>query len=366
MTRAAKGALAGRGKRRWQAECLPHQGCQPVDPGWWRRRFRLRIGPSEAFFGSLLAAALFLCGCGRYADFTLPPLSRGDPRASYAWEPRADPVMRRDTAWDAHDALNPSVVESRDMFYSGYDGQTWRTLHAESADGIHWLKRGVVLAPDPKTWEGSYIAANGSALRVQGEVWYWYVGGPREQPQIGLARGWKKEPMPVLGPGPRGAWDERGVADPYVIRVEPYFYLSYLGQDRAARQRLGIARSRDGIRWEKLRANPILELGDTGSFDENGLGEPAVWSARGFYWMLYTGRDAQENRRLGLARSADGAHWQKLPAVFAGHESWNSKVICDPTVEDGARVWFGGGDVARPDENIHGQIGFASLTPVVE
>jgi hypothetical protein len=24
-------------------------------------------------------------------------------------------------------------------------------------------------------------------------------------------------------------------------------------------------------------------------------------------------------------------------------------------------VWFGGGDVARPDQNVHGQIGFAEL-----
>jgi hypothetical protein len=34
-------------------------------------------------------------------------------------------------------------------------------------------------------------------------------------------------------------------------------------------------------------------------------------------------------------------------------------------VEDGlVRVWFGGGDVASPDENLHGQIGLAILRPV--
>jgi predicted GH43/DUF377 family glycosyl hydrolase len=197
-------------------------------------------------------------------------------------------------------------------------------------------------------------------------LWYWYVAGPREVPRIGLARDWHKEPAPVIETGPRGAWDERGVADPYVIRIEPYFYMYYLGQDRARRQRLGVARSRDGIRWEKLRTNPLLELGDEGAFDENGLGEPAVWIARGFYWMLYTGRDLHEYRRLGLSRSTDGVHWKKLAAVFAGTGAWNSKVICDPSVDETFGVWFGGGDVARPDENIHGQIGYATLRPVVE
>jgi predicted GH43/DUF377 family glycosyl hydrolase len=314
---------------------------------------------------AFLAALILLAGCGRYAGFTLPPQAGGDPRASYAWEPLASPVIGPGVEWDSHDALNPSVV-GRDMFYSGFDGQIWRTLHARSGDGTHWEKLGVVLAPDPKTWEGSYIAANGSALSYGNQLWYWYVAGSREVPRIALARDWRKEPGPVLETGPRGAWDERGVADPYVIRIEPYFYMYYLGQDRARRQRLGVARSLDGIRWEKLRTNPLLELGDEGAFDENGLGEPAVWTARGFYWMLYTGRDVHEYRRLGLARSTDGVHWKKLAAVFAGTEAWNSKVICDPSVDEKFGVWFGGGDVARPDENIHGQIGYATLRPVVE
>jgi hypothetical protein len=81
--------------------------------------------------------------------------------------------------------------------------------------------------------------------------------------------------------------------------------------------------------------------------------------------MLYTGRDHMENRRLGLARSTDGIHWQKLPGLLEGAEPWNSKVICDPEVEvqrDQVRVWFGGGDVASPDENLHGQIGVGELS----
>ena len=95
------------------------------------------------------------------------------------------------------------------------------------------------------------------------------------------------------------------------------------------------------------------------------LGEPAVWSQRGFYWMLYTGRDSTSIRRIGLARSIDGVHWTKLPFVISGTKAWNSKVVCDPSVEvlDGTRtaVWFGGGDVASPDENLNGQIGYGVL-----
>jgi predicted GH43/DUF377 family glycosyl hydrolase len=245
---------------------------------------------------------------------------------------------------------------------------------AVSEDGIRWDREGLVFGPNPNGWESRYLAANGSALVVRNEFWYWYVAGPRNAGRIGLWRQqrghpWRKEQAPVLDTGPFESWDERAAADPYVVQISGYFYLYYLGQDRAdpPRQRLGIARSTDGIHWEKLRANPILEPGPPGSFDEAGVGEPAVWQSHGFYWMLFTGRDFSEVRRLGLARSTDGVHWTKLPTVFSGSHPWDSKVICDPTVlvENGEiRVWFGGGDVASPDENLHGQIGYAVLRPV--
>jgi predicted GH43/DUF377 family glycosyl hydrolase len=265
-------------------------------------------------------------------------------------------------------ALKESVYYN---FYSGFDGRTWHTGLATSSDGVHWQKQGRIISPDAASWEDGYWATNGAAVWSGTEFFYWYQAGSRDTPGIGLAQSsdgkrWRKQPAPVLETGPRGSWDERGVADPDVIRIGDFHYMYYLGQDRARRQRLGVARSRDGVRWEKLRANPILELGADGTFDENGLGEPAVWQSHGEYWMLYTGRDRTENRRLGLARSTDGVTWKKLPGSFAGSERWNSKVICDPSVlveGDSIRVWFGGGDVASPDENLHGQIGVARLIP---
>jgi predicted GH43/DUF377 family glycosyl hydrolase len=325
---------------------------------------------------TLLAVSLVLFGCRPYADFTLPPPDGTGPRAPFSWEPSAMPVISRGSArsWDSVDVLNPSVVRLTGLYlnlYSGFDGLAWRTGLATSEDGVHWQKLGRALSPEG--WEGSYIAANGSAIVSGGEIFYWYVAGEPGDGRIGLARSrnggldWTKLPKPVLIPGPRGSFDERAVADPYVIQRGDRFYMFYLGQDRAARQRLGVARSRDGVVWEKLRSNPVLELGPLGSFDEMGLGEPAIWSSGGFYWMLYTGRDRAERRRMGLARSSDGVHWSR-EATFtpvSGTADWDREVLCDPSVElapDGTvRVWFGGGDVAAPDHGIHGQIGVGLL-----
>ncbi|MGQ9634401.1 MAG: hypothetical protein ACUVXB_09160 [Bryobacteraceae bacterium] len=327
-------------------------------------------------------AALCMLGglgaCRSYADFTLPPL-RGPqpPLPQFRWKILDSPVLPlgKPGDWDGVDVLNPSVILHEGVYYnlySGFDGKLWHTGLATSPDGLHWMRRGRVLSPTSGAWDGDYIAANGSALFAVGEFLYWYQGG--RLPAIGLARSkdaihWSKHRDPVLAPGPRGSWDERGVADPYVVRFGEWFYLYYLGQDRARRQRLGVARSRDGVRWEKLRSNPILELGEPGAFDEAGLGEPAVWRWEGRYWMAYTGRDRREHRRIGLAWSEDGIRWRRMPAgtVLAGTHAWNAKVVCDPSVlvENGRiRVWFGGGDQPKPDEHLNGQIGYATLEAV--
>jgi predicted GH43/DUF377 family glycosyl hydrolase len=308
---------------------------------------------------SLAAIALAaLCGCGRYADFSLPETSpTSDDWLRFSEHP--EPVIRRD---QSSDVLNPSVLKKDNEFwnfYSDYDGRIWRTALARSHDGVNWEKKGYVKSPDPQTWEGSYIAANGSSAALRGQLFHWYVAGPQSRPEIGFLRGEHVEP-PVVTPGPRGSFDEMGVADPYVIRIEPYWYMYYLGQDRARRQQIGLARSADGVVWTKLRSNPVLAMDKPGGMDDRGLGEPAVWQSHGWYWMLFTGRDVHENRSLGLARSQDGVHWQRGPEVFHGSQPWDSKVLCDPTVlvdGDRIRVWFGGGDVASPDQNLHGQIG---------
>jgi predicted GH43/DUF377 family glycosyl hydrolase len=311
-----------------------------------------------------LLLAILATGCGRYADFSLPPPETSGPRPPFSWEPRSEPVIPRG---DATDVLNPSVVRFQDAYwnlYSEFDGRVWHTAAATSPDGLIWTKLGRVLSP-----QASNIAANGSALVAGDEILYWYQTG--DPPEIALARSrdgrtWAKRGI-VVKAGPYGSFDERATADPYVIRAGDEFYLFYLGQDRARRQRLGIARSSDGIKWQKLRSNPVLELGPPGSFDENGLGEPAVWTSGGSWWMLYTGRDRGERRRIGLARSSDGVHWRREPGFtpLAGVQPWDSQVVCDPTVEqtpDGSiRVWFGGGDVPRPDQNLNGQIGFGVL-----
>ncbi len=186
----------------------------------------------------LLAALL---SCGRYRDFSLPARNGQPAAAVWNWQAQPAPVLEPGGTgqWDSSDVLNPSVLRfGSGLFnlYSGFDGNTWHTGLAVSPDGEHWSKRGRVLSPGPAAWEGGYIAANGSAVADGGTIRYYYQAG--QPPQIGAATSpdairWSKLPRPVLGAGPYASWDERGVADPYVVRFGGSFYLFYTGMDRA-------------------------------------------------------------------------------------------------------------------------------------
>ena len=135
--------------------------------------------------------------------------------------------------------------------------------------------------------------------------------------------------------------------------------------DEMTIQRLGIARSKDGILWEKSLSNPILDIGTKGTFDENGLGEPSVIYYPPYFYMVYTGRDRDEKRNLGLAASLDGIYWKKMSTTGLLGErkigAWDDSVICDPTLmpdkDNKLKIWYGGGNKPSPDERLNGNVG---------
>lgn len=95
------------------------------------------------------------------------------------------------------------------MWYEGFDGRTWRICRAESADGVNWKKRGVVLAP-----------------------------------------------------GGRGSPDQLGTRGPVVIKRKDRFELWYCGEGVSEpRYRILRAVSKDGVTWTKLLGELELHAG---------------------------------------------------------------------------------------------------------
>ncbi|MDP2587489.1 MAG: hypothetical protein Q8P33_01780 [bacterium] len=219
------------------------------------------------------------------------------------------------------------------------------------------------------------MAANGSAIIWQDKIYYFFQGLNQEgRHAIGLATSedgfnFIKEQNPVLEASEPGAWDSTGVADPYVVIRDGQLHLYYLGLNGQSTQRLGVATSSDGKNWIRNIANPIIDVGASGTFDENGTGEPSIAYSAPFYYLLYTGRDAQENRNIGYAISYDGVNFKKVSTegLLSADQrgDWAAHVICDTTIlprGDGLfDVWFGGGNKPEPAENLNGQVGYLRL-----
>lgn len=286
-------------------------------------------------------------------------------------------ITTAENTWESKDVLNPSVMIWKGKYYnyySGWDGDVWRTGLAISEDGISWdkIENNPVLDIRNDSWDSSYIAANGSAVVFQDKIYYFYHGinTDTETSAIGLAisddaeKFEERTETPVLSGGGQSEWDCAGVADPYVIYFNGKLYMYYLGQNDKGIQRLGVAVSENGIDWIKYANNPIMDVGAKGAFDENGLGEPSVVYQAPYFYMLYTGRNAMEQRNIGVAISLDGVTWKKLNyqgIVDLSKNVWNNQVICDTSLirnDDGKyNVWYGGGNVPSPDQNLNGQIG---------
>ncbi|MCM3294145.1 hypothetical protein M3661_29030 [Paenibacillus sp. MER 180] len=313
-----------------------------------------------------------------YTEFHLEKPTHMTTEAPFNLEKKySEPVLKRGEKgeWDSIDLLNPSVIKKDNTYYnyySGFDGSVWRTGLATSTDGEKWTKNenNPILGLSEIGWDTKYIAANGAAVEFNDKVYYYYQGmNENGVTQIGLATSndgitFKKEKNPTLTLGDSGTWDALAVADPYVIKHDNYLIMYYLGMNELGIQRLGVAKSTDGLKWEKSLANPILDVGSKGSFDVNGLGEPSVVYNAPYFYMIYTGRDVNENRDIGLAISLDGINWSKVSAtgIFHGRPSgtWDDSVICDTTLileGDQLYVWYGGGDINSPDERLNGNVG---------
>lgn len=119
----------------------------------------------------------------------------------------------------------------------------------------------------------------------------------------------------LLDLGSDGEWDSLFIASPQVVfhgsgDIRMYYHSLDVKNGHFA---VGIARSRDGMRWVKL--GKILGEGAKGGFDERGVVNARVLRNRkdGKYLMVYEGVDANGRRSIGMAESSDGLkQWRKV------------------------------------------------------
>ena len=190
---------------------------------------------------------------------------------------------------------------------------------------------------EPGTWSDAYVS--GPTVCYDGSVYrMWFVGATKADApgfpygyvaRIGLATStdgmkWTvaNDGEPVFDLGPEGAFDAKGIAHPYVLRVGDKYMMWYGGiSGEAARdiglkpdhvriERMGLATSTDGVHWKRENGGePVLNIGDKDAIDSIQATGMQVLRINDQFVMWYGAYDGLHT--LAIATSPDGIRWTK-------------------------------------------------------
>jgi hypothetical protein len=227
---------------------------------------------------------------------------------------------------------------------------------------VSWDYRGLLLpAPVPVDWAVSHAALPHAHALPEGTLRLFFSSrDERVRSHIGAAdlelSGGEAQvhvrPEPLLDPGPRGAFDDSGVTTSCLVvdgdRQLLYYTGWSLGRTVPFYLYVGCAASRDGERFERVSAAPLLERNAVDPYltaspwvlVENGCWR--MWYVSCTGWTLVGGR-ARHSYHIRYAESSDGLKWERDGTVcidFAGPEEHAMSRPCVMRDGDVYRMWF--------------------------
>jgi predicted GH43/DUF377 family glycosyl hydrolase len=223
----------------------------------------------------------------------------------------ANPTISHDSV----DISRPFVIHNGDsytMWYTGHSAHEVTICLATSLDGYAWSREGVVLRPE-LPWEKAAVMCPSVIRDEDGTYHLWYSGGERYEPDaVGYAtsvngREWSRvTEQPVLRPDRGCSWERDRVAGAHVFRHGDWLYAAYIGfangfEDSA----IGVARSGDGITWDRHKENPILRRGAQGDFDSINVYKPFVLIDDDTWRVWFNGSRPRTGIDLSIAKASN-------------------------------------------------------------
>jgi len=139
---------------------------------------------------------------------------------------------------------------------------------------------------------------------------------------------WTRSEEPVLATGGPDEWDCAFVYPNSVVATDTGYVMFYTGGTSRTASMIGVATSSDGIRWNK-HGDPVLRPGDAESWDAGSVSMAAVVKTKEGWGMYYTGTGDDSRERIGYARSDDGLVWVKYEdnPILGANESWATEKV---------------------------------------
>jgi hypothetical protein len=317
---------------------------------------------------SLIASVVILAACSSSGVSSVPPApsshQTSPPSATATPSPTegihftfdADVVVSTATAgFPSELYINPGallevggVLHMFPNVFSKWPGQV-RIPHLTSEDGgTTWVadKDGDLLSSDgtPLANPGidvstGYVDDDGTWVLIFETVANskpWVLGRATAP---GPSGPWTYDEAPILEPT-AGSFDAGGIQWPSVVKSDGQWVMYYAGFDQiqSGTGSMGMATLGPDGSWTK-RADPVMRASE--KWEGRSVDRPRVVADSNGLVMLYTGRDLTDR---GLATSADGLTWTKLPGPqieqedfpVKGQRSWDSALL----LRDGKLVYF--------------------------
>ena len=213
-----------------------------------------------------------------------------------------------------------------------------------SDDGIHWEEPIITLECDPSTGENNLNRncvipdpmGNGYLMWFTSQFWEDRVG----KSWIGIARSddgihferIQKEPVLV----PETDFEKDSVMNPFVMYENGRFRMWYAAGETYEPNVICYAESDDGIHWTKDARNPIFTCAPENEYEQNRIGAVQVLREDDGYLMFYIGYRDIHTACICAARSKDGiANWTRVPEnplVTPTPGTWDEHSCYKPTV----------------------------------
>ncbi|WP_229365699.1 family 43 glycosylhydrolase [Fibrisoma montanum] len=214
------------------------------------------------------------------------------------------------------------------LFYQTYgNGPNDAICHAVSSDGLHFERNPTnpIFRPAVSNWScGRAIDAEVHRFKNQYFLYFATRDPAYKIQQLGVAvaplttnfnrEDWRQ--VAVDGPilKPELPWEGECIEGASVTERDGQLIMFYAGAYNNWPQQIGIARSQDGLHWERIQPEPFLKNGAPGAWNSSESGHPHIFTnERGHTYLFFQGNN--DKGRTWLLSSVPVSWKQGIPVI---------------------------------------------------